>query len=404
MRTLTHDEYMAMKRFPALDGLRAIAAVIVVFSHFADAQWLWLSGWVGVYIFFVLSGFLITTLLLREQDRFSRISLKNFYIRRTFRILPPYLVILAFIVAFCYLRGEFGSRGFPTALPYYLTFLNEFLPSVPIPGSPNNFFSGSWTLGVEEKFYLVWPALMVVAGVAAARRRIYIAMGALAVLIVGIPFTGGWAMNFSLTLVYTSTVHYVILLLGAVLAILMHSKRGFSMIRPLTHPLAAIPIVGAFVALHINMNDLWASTSNSLVLLLGYSVLVAFLLIVLVSKGPVRWLLSTRPMRFVGDRSYSLYLLQGIAHFIVVLTIPRFAANGTLTAVVVTLVSLLLADIVFRWVEQPAIQLGRRIIAYRTRRAAERLEAAKATEDHEPRTDRLVPVPAPETVAAPPVY
>ncbi|RKT53001.1 acyltransferase family protein [Saccharothrix australiensis] len=370
---LTHAEFMAMRRFPALDGLRAIAAVIVVVSHFAGPEWTWVSGWVGVYVFFVLSGFLITTLLLREQSTNGRISLKAFYLRRVFRILPPYLVILGFIVLFCWLRGEFHSRAFPTALPYYLTFFNEFLPAVNS-GGPDNFFSGSWTLGVEEKFYLFWPALMVVVGVAAVKRRIAVAVAALAAMVLFIPFTGGWIMDYSQTLLYESTVHYAILLIGALLAILMHNERSFAFIAPLTHPLAAIPVAIGFVALHVNMTDLWASTRNNLWLLLGYALLVAMLLVVLVSRGPLRWLLSTAPMRFVGDRSYSLYLIQGVAHFIVVLTIPRFAINGTATGVVVILVSLLMADLVYRWCEKPAIAWGRAIINRRGQRRAARPE------------------------------
>ena len=107
---MSHEDYLGMRRFPGLDGLRALAATMVIFFHFGGPNWTWLSGWVGVYLFFVLSGFLITTLLLREQDRTGRISLSNFYIRRVFRILPPYLVILGGIVAFVILRGEFYSR------------------------------------------------------------------------------------------------------------------------------------------------------------------------------------------------------------------------------------------------------------------------------------------------------
>ena len=73
-----------MRRFPALDGLRAIAAVIVVAFHFGGPRWTWLSGWVGVQLFFVLSGFLITTLMLREEESRGRVSLRSFYIRRVF--------------------------------------------------------------------------------------------------------------------------------------------------------------------------------------------------------------------------------------------------------------------------------------------------------------------------------
>ncbi|MEV6716362.1 acyltransferase [Lentzea sp. NPDC051208] len=369
MRTLTHAEFMEMRRFPALDGLRAFAAVIVVFFHFGGAEWKWLSGWVGVYLFFVLSGFLITTLLLREQDLKGRISLKNFYIRRVFRIMPPYFVIFAFIMAFFYLRGDFFTIRYPETLKYYLPFMNEFLPAG-MAGAPNDYFSGSWTLGIEQKFYLVWPALMVVAGVAAARRRVYIALGAMAVLIACIPLTAGWYTSYSMTALYTSTVHYVVLLIGALLAIVMHSKRLYALVQPLTHPLIAPVAMIGFAVLHVNMETLWHATSNAVVLLLGYAVLTATLIASLMNRNPVTWVLSTAPARFVGDRSYSLYLFQGIAGFMVAGLLPRFAVYGTLTAVVVTLVSLLLADVVYRWVEHPAIELGRRIIARRSKKPA----------------------------------
>ncbi|MDX8049287.1 acyltransferase [Lentzea sp. BCCO 10_0798] len=369
MRTLTHAEFMEMRRFPALDGLRAFAAVIVVVFHFGGAEWKWLSGWVGVYLFFVLSGFLITTLLLREQDLKGRISLKNFYIRRVFRIMPPYFVIFAFIMAFFYLRGDFFTIRYPETLKYYLPFMNEFLPAG-MAGAPNDYFSGSWTLGIEQKFYLVWPALMVVAGVAAARRRVYIAVGAMAVLVALIPLTGGWYTSYSMSALYTSSVHYVVLLVGALLAIIMNSKRLYAFVQPLTHPLIAPLAMIAFAVLHVNMETLWHSTSNAVVLLLGYAVLTAMLIVSLMNRNPVTWVLSTAPARFVGDRSYSLYLFQGIAGFMVAGMLPRFAVYGTLTAVVVTLVSLLLADVVYRWVEHPAIELGRRIIARRSQKSA----------------------------------
>ena len=88
MKSLTHADYLALRRFPALDGLRAIAAVLVVFFHYGGPDWL--QGWAGVQMFFVLSGFLITTLMLREERGTGRVSLSEFYLRRAFRILPVY--------------------------------------------------------------------------------------------------------------------------------------------------------------------------------------------------------------------------------------------------------------------------------------------------------------------------
>jgi peptidoglycan/LPS O-acetylase OafA/YrhL len=367
---MSHDEYLGMRRFPGLDGLRAIAATIVVFFHFAGPKFVWPSGWVGVYIFFVLSGFLITTLLLREQDRTGRISLGGFYVRRVFRILPPYLVILGGIIAYVLLRGEFLARDFPHALKYYLTFLNELLPASGGNGS-DNFFSGSWTLGIEEKFYLVWPFLLVVIGIGAARRKLALVLAALLALVALVPATtGGWLLDFSPTAIYRSSLHYFILLSGCLLAIVLHYRRTYAVLRPLTHPLAAIPIVTAFLALHANLDPLWRETRQNLLVLLAYTLLTMLLLIVLLSPGPARWLLSTAPMRFVGERSYSLYLLQGPVHFVVVQAIPALGHTRLLTAVTVFVVDLAIADLVHRWVEQPMIAYGKRLLGHRRARKA----------------------------------
>lgn len=382
---MSHEDYLGMRRFPGLDGLRALAATMVIFFHFGGPNWTWLSGWVGVYLFFVLSGFLITTLLLREQDRTGRISLSNFYIRRVFRILPPYLVILGGIIAFVLLRGEFLERGFPRALKYYLTFLNEFFPST-ADHAADNFFSGSWTLGIEEKFYLVWPFLLVAIGIGAAKRKFLLVGAAMVTLLALVPVTSGWELGDSKTAIYHSTIHYFILAGGCLLAILMHYGRGFALLKPLTHPLAAIPIVAAFALLHTNLDTLWTKTHSNLWLLVAYAVLTMLLLIVLVSPGPLRAVLGTAPMRFVGERSYSLYLLQGPVHFVVVQAVPGLVVNRTVTAVTVFLVGLAIADLIHRWAEKPLIDVGKRVIA--------RKEARRAARQAEPIAEpRVEPAP-----------
>lgn len=391
---MSHEDYLGNRRFPGLDGLRALAATMVIFFHFGGPKWGWLSGWVGVYIFFVLSGFLITTLLLREQDRTGRISLSNFYIRRVFRILPPYLVILGGIVAFVVLRGEFHARDFPNALKFYLTFLNEFLPS--FTNGTDNFFSGSWTLGIEEKFYLVWPFLLVAIGIGAAKRKFLLVGVAMVTLLALVPLTtGGWILGDSKVAIYRSTIHYFILASGCLLAILLHYRRGYALLKPLTHPLAAIPIVAAFGLLHTNLDTLWNESRQNLLLLVGYTVLTMLLLIVLVSPGPLGWLLGTAPMRFVGERSYSLYLLQGPVHFAVVQAVPGLVVNRTVTALTVFLVGLAIADLIHRWVEKPLIDVGKRLI---TRKEARREEREAAEQPAEPRVE---PSPASARTSVP---
>jgi peptidoglycan/LPS O-acetylase OafA/YrhL len=117
---LSHSDFRSLRRFPALDGVRAIAVLLVVAAHSRGPGSLhYLAGWNGVTIFFVLSGFLITTLALREEERAGRVFLRGFYVRRVFRILPLYLLVLLLYVPIVRVLGIGDSDKFTQALPYY---------------------------------------------------------------------------------------------------------------------------------------------------------------------------------------------------------------------------------------------------------------------------------------------
>jgi peptidoglycan/LPS O-acetylase OafA/YrhL len=345
MRPLTHADFLAMKRFPALDGLRAVAALLVVFFHFAGPKYSWLSGWTGVDVFFALSGFLITTLMLREESGKGKVSLRNFYIRRVFRIMPVYYVVLFAAAVLFWLRHAFWGVDFSEQLPYYLTFTTEFAG-----GHSGGWFGLSWTLGIEQKFYLVWPLLAFGAGIAFSRLRPALTLVLLPVLL---------ALGL---LVKPMWINYFVILLGCLLAVMMHSKRGFAIVRPLTHPVFGIAATALFVTsqLHVEtMRDYFGGEEPPTIAL--YSVSVLLMLPSLLNSGPVTWLLSTKPLEFIGARSYSLYLVQFIAGIIVAGLATTFTESRLITAIATTLVALALADLLYRWVEQPMIGVGRRL-------------------------------------------
>lgn len=139
-----------MQRIPSLDGLRAISITLVVLAHLI--QWGHVSipfmdetGTLGVQVFFVLSGYLITNLLLREQERTSTISLRDFYIRRAFRIFPAAFVFIAIVVVVYWHE----IRWYHTAAAlFYVANMDAARPWV---------FGHLWSLGIEEQFYLLWP-------------------------------------------------------------------------------------------------------------------------------------------------------------------------------------------------------------------------------------------------------
>lgn len=341
---MTYDEYRATTRFPALDGLRGIAAAMVIVFHYGGARWEWLSGWIGVHVFFVLSGFLITTLALREEGRRGRLSLGDFYIRRSLRILPVYFAVLALVVGVTWSRGEWASSGLDALMPYYLTFNGEFVG----PGQPHGHV---WTLGVEQKFYLVWP-LLAFAVVFASRVRLGVSIALLLLLL-------------ALSPVHNAFISYVPIVAGCLLAVVLHTRTGFGVLAVLMRPVVATVVAAAFVVVHLCVVDAvaWFGGDGPVILLYGAPVVV--LVTSLLGSAPPARLLSLTPMTFVGDRSYSLYLVQGLGGVVAASVVPRFGGPSSLTALAVLVTSLLLADLLHRGVEQPFIALGRRWTARR---------------------------------------
>jgi peptidoglycan/LPS O-acetylase OafA/YrhL len=162
-------------RIPSLDGVRAVAISLVMLSHwkfpFSDRAVphavAWRSGHLGVQLFFVLSGFLITTLMLREVARTGRLSLRQFYLRRVLRIVPAYLAYLAALAVLQACGQAALSAGdWLTVATYTANFR-------PVPAS-----SHLWTLSVEEHFYLVWPLLVAALPLSRCRAAAVFGVGA----------------------------------------------------------------------------------------------------------------------------------------------------------------------------------------------------------------------------------
>lgn len=141
---------------PALDGLRALAIALVVLYHLNLT--FFAGGNDGVDVFFVLSGFLITTLLLQEQDRYGRLTFSRFYVRRFSRLVPA-LVIVLLVTTVSFTTAGITHDGFSFALLsafFYLTPVSRFLLHL------DDVFDYTWTLAIEEWFYLAWPATLLV--------------------------------------------------------------------------------------------------------------------------------------------------------------------------------------------------------------------------------------------------
>lgn len=137
-------------RIPSLDGLRAVSITLVILSHLAKWDHISLKladayGSLGVHMFFVLSGYLITNLLLQEQKRSSRIDLKRFYVRRAFRIFPPVLVFLIVVIPLYWRQMHWTHIA---GAIFYAANMDSGRPWI---------FGHLWSLSIEEQFYLIWP-------------------------------------------------------------------------------------------------------------------------------------------------------------------------------------------------------------------------------------------------------
>jgi peptidoglycan/LPS O-acetylase OafA/YrhL len=213
------------RALPALDGLRAVAALLVVGFHVALQTYPFDIGWAGVPVFFVLSGYLITRLS-RADEAGPGFSFRSFWIRRVTRIVPLYLLAVAAFELLPLIGTGGGVSTIARTLPWYLTFNGEFVEHGPM--------TIAWSLGIEEKFYLLWPVLAF-ALLAGRRRRLEITATAAAVCL----------LVAALTTV-PNLEGYAALLVGATVA-LLEDRRGWS--RPgVPAPVAARPLVGWLAA------------------------------------------------------------------------------------------------------------------------------------------------------------
>jgi peptidoglycan/LPS O-acetylase OafA/YrhL len=333
-----------MPYFPVLDGVRAYCILLVMFDHLKSHGHTvrWLNGHLGVDIFFIISGFLITTLLRREQHQRGEIDLSAFYWRRFFRIIPVYLVVLVVYVALCQLPAQADRwvqlRG---GMPWFLTMMNEYVQE------PNhgNVFTHTWSLGVEEKFYLIWPFLFFVIGRTILIRRVIAACVVLALCIAVLLHHGHLAQA------------YFGLLMGCNMGLLLsgpHSMRAFATLRKLP-PSVALALFGAgFWAHHVSKG-----------LTPFFSAAAAVFMSSMLARNS--WLSRAHcwtPMIWLGKRAYAMYLVHVLCLNAVEAKVPIASGWGAATALALAFaLTAGVAEVLYRTVEQPARRIGRTYLA-----------------------------------------
>lgn len=347
------DAFRAARFFPALQQIRTVSVLWVIASHMQDPFGASLNGPLGVVAFFAVSGFLITTLLLREESRDGSVSLRGFYIRRSFRILPLYFLVLAaftVLIMGLHLGGEVDV--FVGNLPYYLTYQNDFAAAAPL--------GHSWSLAIEEKFYLLWP-LLGFGAVAAFRRQ----RGALlSVLLVA-------AVAAQPVVSYLSV--YVPILAGCLVAVVMHDPRGFAVAQRLAHPAVVVALLAGAAAAGWwwEFEDFRTHTPFALLFAAALPGLV-------LAGGWFRRAVEVPLLVWAGARTYAVYLIHPLVKSAVDEVIPAGQAAFALQCLrfaLVAVISFGAAEVLLRWFEAPMIRFGRRF-ASKAGGAPARLTAA----------------------------
>ncbi len=327
------DRYRAASRLDALDGLRAVASALVV-GHHCAGNVVFFNRSIGVTLFFVMSGYLITRMVIREKGRTGTVAVGSFLARRALRTFPLYYAILAVYVVLVTLleRGTTAGAEFWARLPWFATFTSNWLG--PAPESARVIFYFAWSLAVQEQFYLIWPLVL-----RHARRR-WAAVLPLVLLVA--PHVAWLGSARSIAAGLSSPIY-----LGALLAIALENRRAFSWAHRIAGQAWSVP-----AAALVLFAPAFLSSEPAVVVELAACYLVAACAL---SSGP-----AVRPLRLpavmqVGRVSYGVYLL----HMLVLHAVQRLLPHqGALVVFVPTFgIAIGLALASFRWFERPIMRL-----------------------------------------------
>lgn len=336
---------------PGLDGIRAVSVLIVMLSH-SGLQHI-IPGVFGVTVFFFISGFLITTLLINEFEDNGSVGIRAFYLRRALRLYPPLLVFLGTIVLVLLIKGDpLNLTGLFGALFYFGNYLYALAPETIGP-----YGAHLWSLAVEEHFYLLFPLTFV-----ALIKRPMLLIGLLSALcVVALTIRIYYLATISppneTYLLVATEARFDSILFGCITALLVSRPFAPQLITQMTHPavvvIALLTILVSLVWRDPAFRQTFRFTMQGL----------ALMPLVLAAIFTPRYILSkqilnSRAVRLIGALSYSMYLWH--YHFFEwakawLGSLPKVAgyALGWILTFVVAL-------LIYRLIEQPVLRLRRR--------------------------------------------
>lgn len=353
---LCWDGFIKQPQLPCLDGLRAIAILLVVWHHtggsVSDFWWL-RGGYHGVTLFFGISGFLITFLLERERSRFGRLSLGKFYARRALRIFPLYYIVLG---VYCVIvpimeSSELRREGFWGNLPFFLSYSSNWFVGREDGGTV---FFFSWSLATEEQYYLVWPVVLLIFS-----RRI-----AAAVCLSGLLLGVGVKLVFAPIVGQSAFVCVVLasispaICIGSLFGLAASSRSGFSWL--------AFVFSSCVVRFGLVLLALIAVAAELPEAIVGAVLATTVVGLVLGSGVVIKRVLEFPALAWVGQRCYGIYLWHLLCKNAVLIGAgvlgvrPRISGGGAGLFCLTLALSLVVAAVSYRWIESPLLALKKR--------------------------------------------
>ncbi|MBJ7987457.1 acyltransferase family protein [Bacillus cereus] len=356
-----------------LDSLRGLAILGVILYHI-NFNWM-PGGFLGVTVFFVLSGYLITDILAMEWKRNKRIDLKKFWLSRARRLLPAMFVMLVITLAWITIfhssllekmRGDSLAALFYVSNWWYIYHKLSYFDSFGQPSPLNHF----WSLAVEEQFYVVWPFVISLGFYyikKQSRMILFICLGAIAsALAMAILYEPGSDPS---RIYYGTDTRAFSLLIGAALALVWPSSRLANKIIPQARLI--LDVIGG-VALSIILIMFWKTNQYEPFLYRGGMVLLSIATALLVANlahpaSRIALFLRFRPLLWMGVRSYGIYLWH---YPIITLTTPKVNAGefSITRAILQFLLIIMIAQISWKYIEKPIRQGALRNIQFKNLR------------------------------------
>jgi len=355
----SYARFRDVRFFGSLDGLRALSIIGVIWFHswwstpyyptLASLPVLRQGEW-GVHIFFAISGFLITTLLLREQNRSGTISVRDFYIRRSLRIWPLYYatVVIYVVIMLTFQRGSTRAHTFFHYLPGFLTYTYTWCIT---PNWPTGPFNLAWTLATEEQFYAFWPLVL------RFFRGIWSSVIMIAVIALRLAAGYGWTNRMlppgSLPARIVLSIAIPISL-GVLLAQALDCERGFRWLYAVLGAKWAAPAALTVLAIClIPLHPPVLAASLATAALVGACVIR--------EDNGLAPILKLRPVAFIGVLSYGMYLLNSLSVHVVLSALGKLGVTHPLIVFPCGLgLAVTAAFLSYRYLETPFLELKKR--------------------------------------------